>query len=300
MQDKRRFDVNAEPRELWAAAGYLLLFSVLLRALPALGAAAAAGGVPAARYLLPPFAYLVPLFVAFLRARGARGVAFATAKGCAFADALPLLPLFLGAVTACAYLTEVVLDALGIAAVGGGVAGMGFLPDLVLNCLLPAVLEEVFFRGLILSLLWKRMGGGAIFLSALVFALAHGSVYQIPYAFVGGLFLSLAAVVSGSVAVPFLFHFLNNFLSLALQYTPRAWMEGGVVIYLVYGALALGMVASVVFLSKKKDAPAAEGLSALFSLPRGEGARVLRAAFASPLAIYMVPMLIFSLWRAFV
>jgi hypothetical protein len=55
--------------------------------------------------------------------------------------------------------------------------------------------------------------------SALLFALLHASLYQLPYAFVGGLLLGLAAVWGGSPLFAVLFHFLSNLLSLFLQYS---------------------------------------------------------------------------------
>lgn len=301
MQGKVRFSREARGArdEFLVATGYLLLFVLLLRGSSLLSPYLAGMGLAWGRYLLSPLAYVIPLLMALFSSRGKRGAFFALPKKRALADVLPLLPLFLGAVMAMSHLTSTVLDALGLTAVGGGVAGLGFLPDLLLNCLLPAALEELFFRGLILSLLWRRMGSGGIWLSAIVFAISHGSLYQLPYAFVGGLFLSLSAVVSGSVLVPFLFHFANNFLSLALQYTPRAWGFGGVLVFLLYALVAVGMILSVLYLCSKRETAAGEALSALFALPSEQGHAVLGAAVSSPLALYLIPMLIFALWRAF-
>ena len=278
--------------------GYLLLYFVLSRLFSLIGGACAGGGFAFLRYVLPPFAYLVPLFVSFSVSRGARLPLLSRPSGRGVWDAMPLLPLFLVAVTACAYLTGLAMDGLGIKAEGGAGAGLGFLPDLFLNCFVPALLEELFFRGLLLSLLWQRLGRSAIWLSAVLFALAHGSLYQLPYAFVGGVFLSLAAVVSGSVFVPFLFHFLNNFLSLALQYTPRAWAAGDVAVFLVYTVVAVAAIASFLYLAMRGDSPSGAGIRALFASPRESGRAVFEATVATPHAIYVVLMLIMTVGRA--
>lgn len=303
MQDGRGLGrdghgLRGERDGLLTVTGYLLLFVLLLRGFAYLGAAMADLGLTFMRYLLPPFAYILPLLVALLFARGERPLFLALPRGRGLLDALPLLPLFLAAVISCAFLTGAVMGALGLSSVGGGVAGLGFVPDLFLNCLLPALLEELFFRGLILSLLWQRMGGGAIWLSALMFALAHGSLYQAPYAFVGGVFLALAAAVGGSVAIPFLFHFANNFLSFALQYIPRGEMGGEVLSFILYATVVVGAVASAFYLLFKKKTAAGDGLCALFATPRECGKEVGRAAFASPLTVYVLLMLLLTVARS--
>jgi membrane protease YdiL (CAAX protease family) len=212
-------------------------------------------------------------------------------------DVLPLLPLFLFAVMTVAYLSSVALGALGIAQAGGGVAGLGCVPDFFVNCLVPALLEELFFRGLILSLLWQRMGMGGVWLSAIVFALAHGSLYQLPYAFVGGVFLALVVTLGGSVWLSFAFHLINNFLSFLPVYTPQAWGWISATTVL-YAAIALTALASVVYLNAKKKAPAALALASLFDGARENGGAVFRAAVCSPLATYVILMLTLTIVRA--
>lgn len=277
---------------------YLLLYLLLSRLFSRLAGLAAGSPLDFLRFLLPPLAYVLPLV--FFCLQGERPLLLCTPKRDSVPRALPLLPLFLGAVMLCAYGTALAMDALGLSVSGGGVAGQGFFPDLILNCLLPAALEELFFRGLILSLLCQKMAGrGAIWLSAVIFALAHGSLYQLPYAFVGGVFLSLAAVVGGSVFVPFLFHFLNNFLSLVLQYTPKTGI-GGVILPLLYGIIAISALAAFLSIKMRRDTPSGAGMRALFASPRECGRLVLHATFASPLAFYLIPMLILTIVRVLV
>lgn len=299
MRDKPIFPVCEGRDGLLTATGYLLLFAFLLRGSSLLSPYLAEMGLAWARYVLSPLAYIIPLLLALLCERNKKPILFAWPRERAFCDVLPLLPLFLGLVMALAYLSELLFDLLGLVQVGGGVAGFGFLPDLLLNCLLPAALEELFFRGLILSLLLRQMGEGAIWLSAVVFAIAHGSLYQMPYAFVGGVLLALAAVMSGSVLIPFVFHFLNNFLSTVQQYTPRTWDFRGPALLLIYAAVMIAMMLSVWYLLRKKDAAAGNALASLFASPREEARGVWRAAALSPLAFYLIPMLILTLWRTF-
>ena len=80
-------------------------------------------------------------------------------------------------------------------------------------------------RFAILSLLLMWDGQHAVWVSAILFSLQHASLYQAPYAFVGGFFLALAVVWGETPIFAFVFHFLNNLLSLFLQYCAIWWGE---------------------------------------------------------------------------
>jgi sodium transport system permease protein len=81
---------------------------------------------------------------------------------------------------------------------------------------LPAVCEELAFRGFILSGLLRGLSPRtAILLGSFLFAVYQMNVFQfLPY-FVFGLVLGLLAVRTGSVLPAMLFHLLHNFLVLA-------------------------------------------------------------------------------------
>jgi membrane protease YdiL (CAAX protease family) len=83
----------------------------------------------------------------------------------------------------------------------------------LLMCVQPAVVEELFFRQMVLGVFRKRMDLHlAVWLSALMFALAHlGQILAIPYLFlVGGLFGY--ARVYGGLPLVMLLHFVHNFV----------------------------------------------------------------------------------------
>ena len=85
-------------------------------------------------------------------------------------------------------------------------------------CLLPAVLEELVFRGVIL---FKLEGCGKIFaclISALCFSLYHLNFSQLIYQFIYGIFLGVLAIYSKSILPCIITHFLNNFLVLTFTY----------------------------------------------------------------------------------
>ncbi len=76
---------------------------------------------------------------------------------------------------------------------------------------LPAILEEILFRGFILQSL-RRFGDlFAVIISALVFALVHGNFAQLPNAFIMGVTIAFLAVKTGSLIPGMILHFINNF-----------------------------------------------------------------------------------------
>ena len=87
-----------------------------------------------------------------------------------------------------------------------------FLLGVVVLALLPAVCEELLFRGLILSGFLKKFKPVlAVVLNAILFALIHLSIYSTIHQLILGLVLGMIFVMTGSVFYTMLFHFVNNF-----------------------------------------------------------------------------------------
>jgi sodium transport system permease protein len=86
----------------------------------------------------------------------------------------------------------------------------------VVIALTPAVCEELLFRGLILSGLRRYGQWPAIVISALLFALAHASIYRLLPTFCLGLLLGYIVVKTGSLYCSILLHALNNGVAVTL------------------------------------------------------------------------------------
>lgn len=84
--------------------------------------------------------------------------------------------------------------------------------------ILPAVFEEMFFRGLMLNAMSGIKRIYSIIIVSLSFALYHGSITQFFYQFIFGVGLCVLAVISKSVIACMLAHFLNNFLIILLEF----------------------------------------------------------------------------------
>lgn len=86
---------------------------------------------------------------------------------------------------------------------------------LFLLAILPAVCEELFFRGLLLSLLRPSFGPvQTVLLTALFFAVAHANPWYFPYYFVLGIFLGWVRQWRDNLALCMLAHFANNLYSI--------------------------------------------------------------------------------------
>lgn len=99
------------------------------------------------------------------------------------------------------------------------------LSDLMLNifaiCILPAVAEELFFRGCLQSILlkwWNKTPFTTLLLTAILFSAFHAQWSAfIPRVFLG-LLLGLCFYFSGSIWVSIIMHIVNNLLTVILVF----------------------------------------------------------------------------------
>ncbi|MBL7765457.1 MAG: CPBP family intramembrane metalloprotease [Chitinophagaceae bacterium] len=111
------------------------------------------------------------------------------------------------------------MDAKYTALAGAMLAGTS-IQDLIVNtlliCILPAFVEEIFFRGCLQQIMVNWMQKTpllAVFLVALLFSLFHGQLSGlIPRTFLG-LLLGLAYYYTGSLWVSMAMHVVNNFFA---------------------------------------------------------------------------------------
>lgn len=114
------------------------------------------------------------------------------------------------------YLESLFLGLFNVETTPSGIYGMSDSNEIVLLCIIaviPAIFEELFFRGAVLSALSKKPDVRAMVWSAVFFTLMHGSLFNIPSTLVAGFVLAAASYWSGSVYVAMLAHFFNNVLT---------------------------------------------------------------------------------------
>ena len=96
--------------------------------------------------------------------------------------------------------------------------GWWLILNIFLLAVLPAICEELLYRGIIFNGLRKLGNIKAVFISALFFALAHGSAMQLFYQFILGIVLAFVVLKTGSLLTSMLVHFLNNFIVVLYNY----------------------------------------------------------------------------------
>jgi uncharacterized protein len=98
-------------------------------------------------------------------------------------------------------------------------AGQFLVVSVLLICLQPAVIEELFFRYLMFGALRSVMGGHAVaWVTAVMFAAAHvGAPLSMPVLFVLGVVLGYARLASGGIFLPMILHFVHNAVVLSLN-----------------------------------------------------------------------------------
>ncbi len=98
--------------------------------------------------------------------------------------------------------------------------GGGLLLNLLLIALLPAVTEELFFRGALQQLLHRWLGNGhvAVWIAAAIFSLIHFQFYGFLPRMVLGALLGTLFLYSHNLWIPILFHFVNNATVILLHF----------------------------------------------------------------------------------
>lgn len=99
-----------------------------------------------------------------------------------------------------------------------------FLQICLFVSLIPAVCEEILFRGYLMqNLLVKNKAKYAVVVSAFLFSLIHANIVGFVPIFVIGLYLGILVLVTDSIFPSIVFHFLNNlFIIIGTNYGKNA------------------------------------------------------------------------------
>lgn len=98
-----------------------------------------------------------------------------------------------------------------------------FVATFITIAILPAIGEELFFRGIIMRFTAQKTPGilMSLLVSALLFAFLHSNIYGILSIFLDGIVLGLIYYLTGSLWCSILAHFINNGLQVALIYLAK-------------------------------------------------------------------------------
>lgn len=210
-------------------------------------------------YLIPSLVIFISVFIFFIVSRFS--VSDYISVGFRPVLLIPTLLIFAGAYLSLSEVNEIFVEFL---------SGLGYvdktqsLPEYsVLNfilCivtvgLLPPVLEELLFRGIILG---GHEGSfvSAILISALCFSVYHMNPSRTIYQFIMGVLFALVAKKTGSVIPTAIIHSLNNVAVITVQYffTPLSLSPIVKTVLIALGALCLAAgVFLLFFMTKNND-----------------------------------------------
>ena len=148
------------------------------------------------------------------------------------------LPVFLG-VANLANLAGALLNQLTGTETTGQVlpsGGLELFVQFITLCVMPAIAEELLFRGAFQGVMRPCGSAAAIFAPALLFGLLHLDLAQGLTAFVCGVFLGWLAERSGSILPGMLLHLVNNilaFFTMYLRYYAPAEASFGVELFIL-------------------------------------------------------------------
>ncbi|MCR4614968.1 MAG: CPBP family intramembrane metalloprotease [Clostridiales bacterium] len=119
---------------------------------------------------------------------------------------------------------------------------------------IPPLSEEFALRGVVLQPLRKYGDVFAIVMSALIFALMHGTALQVPFAFIAGLSLGYFTIATGTLWTGILIHCLNNAITVAVGLLAENHSD---ILPRIYGGLnavifVTGIISAMYFLFSKE------------------------------------------------
>lgn len=142
-------------------------------------------------------------------------------------------------------------------------SGASLFAGIIVLCLIPAVCEELLFRGAILSGLKQKNNVFAILVSAMLFSLYHQNAQQTIYQFILGVILAYVVIKTGRVYISMLIHFFSNMAVVLVEFfnntlpsgtgigismTSSDWIMFGIAI-----AILTGLVVFNVLYKKKPE-----------------------------------------------
>ncbi len=122
---------------------------------------------------------------------------------------------------------------------------------------LPAIFEELAFRGVLMQSLRRHGDTFALVVSAAVFSLFHGNFMQIPNTFILGLVIGFFVLRTDSLITGMLMHFFNNFIVTLVDMfliSEVSESEGTLITLALLGFyVIIGLAALLYFILKEKQ-----------------------------------------------
>lgn len=133
----------------------------------------------------------------------------------------------------------------------------GIALSLLSSAVVPALIEEMALRGIVMQSLRKYGDWFAIICSAMIFGLMHCNLLQIPFAFIAGIAIGYAVIVTESLWTGILIHFCNNAFSVIVNLIAKVYGTDSVQ-YNICSSLfnifiAIGIICAIIVIRAYKN-----------------------------------------------
>ncbi len=135
----------------------------------------------------------------------------------------------------------------------------GFLLVVISTAIIPGLVEEFAFRGVVFGFLRKLGSGFAIVISSLLFGLMHGNFRQIIFALLTGLVLGFIREKTDSLWICCAVHAANNLVSVVMSYINLSVLEENFIIIMIFCFAMLGGIIGISLIGNKTDIFKLEG-----------------------------------------
>ena len=118
--------------------------------------------------------------------------------------------------------------------------------------IVPAVVEEYVFRGVVLGEYLKIETGAAVLISSIFFALLHFSLGSVLYGFFFGCIFALVRIATGNLIYTVVMHLIFNSVNVLLSYaSPERIPEWAVAAFMIAGIIGF-VILLIVFFRKNR------------------------------------------------
>lgn len=141
------------------------------------------------------------------------------------------------------YLTGLIASVFGANISSDAVSALGLSENLLLGiftvAIVPAVFEELFFRGAVMSSLQDKGVAYAVIVSSALFTLTHGADPYFLSTFFAGCMFSVIVLLTGSIFAAMSVHFLNNIISYILSVYSERLAQVDLDLYMLYAIILI-------------------------------------------------------------
>lgn len=122
------------------------------------------------------------------------------------------------------------------------------------TAVVPALIEEMALRGVVMQPLRRYGDWYAIICSAIIFGLMHCNLLQIPFAFIAGIAIGYAVIVTESVWTGIIIHFCNNAfavtMSIVYDFCGADSVQYMITNIFFYAVIVIGLACAFIYVKK--------------------------------------------------